>query len=546
MNFYYIDSNFIGEGKGTILSPFRSFTELKTAGFSHPCKILIKRNSVLVEGMTFNQELFNTTGIQSVIGAYGLGSDPIWYKPNDSSTHIYSSYTQNIKIKNISFRLRNNQVNVSNGGGFITLYLPNTTGNDVDANVWIEDCHFKGSEMNRTGQNGLNKTVYICVRSDATKRVNKFGVRRSSFEDLSKGIQLQGLDLADDITDNSKGTYYSRGVKVEKCSFTGMSNGALLFNCVESLNSPYVEDEYQSVCRDCFYSSYRWDKYNGSNIYPDAVFWTYHCNRVMFERLIGGGYQPTEADSQFIDFDGMTWDSVARFIVGYGNGASLLLISLDSHGRSRYADYSSQYTESQWYNTRRNGSGNNILEFSYFFNNGVQRGYLLPGGFSGACAEIRISGFQYDVSIRNCVFIDSVSTKEKFIALDSFTTRNSVSVKIDSCAFIYKFLTTTDLVSTTNSTVPIFLNNSSISSLSWTIDDFTNTGTYLQNICSQATNLKLINPDLIFFPTQPPSSIGSALKIKPVYGTILKGTGTQSTTKDINGNTTNDIWWVDI
>ncbi len=541
MNNYYVDPFAASGGTGSLEAPYKSVTTLIAAGITHPCTIWIKRGTTLVESASFGLLLENNSGELSYIRPYGSGRRPKWVKPSVSSSHITTTGTRNLIITGLDFLIDDDSLTPNNGGGFVNLVLRNTTSADIDSNVWIEDCRFKGGALTRSGIYGGNKTVYIRADNANTKRVNKFGVRDCKFKNLSRGVQLQGIDIADDNTDNRTGTYYSRGVKVERCSFVGMSHGAVCFVCVESKNSAYTDDEYQSVARKCTYSSYRWDRYDGTAIRVDAAFWTYHCNRVMFERLIGGGMQPTEADSEFIDFDGLSWDCVARYIISYNNGAGSLWISTAAQARAAYADYSSTYTEFDWFYTRRNGTGNNVIEYSIFYNDGNQRS---DKNGSDACAYHRVTTYSYNCIVRKCVHINMTAVSSQYMLANTLTSSGATLVKLEDCIFFWKYLTSTNLVSQnpfTPSTLDI--KNCVVYSLAWDSAAITTVTNYLASIAT-LSGMIFNNPQFVSLPTQPFVSMDSALnlRLKPTSPCIGAGANS-SATVDINGNNVRDIFW---
>jgi len=528
---------------GTMAAPFRTMSALIAGGITHPCTIFLKRNTTLVDDANFGTTMVNPTSTESVIMLYGSGRRPRWFKKSTSGTHIRMADARNCRIKGYDLRERNDRTTVNNGGSYIDITLVNNTAQAIDSNVWIDDVNLTGPSHNRSGLVGGNKSIYIHAADANTNRVNKFGLLNSKLRNLSRGVQLQGVDLADDKTDNSKGTYYSRGVVVRKTAFVGMSNGAVCFVGIESPVSAYTTDADQSGAFRCTYSSYRWDRYDGTTIRPDAAFWTYHCNNVMFERLTGGGMQPTEADSEFIDFDGLSWGCVARFIVSYNNGAGSLWISTDKQPRAAYSDYSTVYTEFEWYYTRRNGSGNNVIEYSIFYNDGNQKAYVNP---STSCAYHRYTGYQYGNIVRNVVHINTTAENYQYILHDSFAavTSQVPSITFDSCMFYWLYSVNTAMVSDTgrlNSTTLKFV-NCLINSKVWATADIT---AMLANLGAVASLTGTLTGDPLFefVPTQPLVSLDAAKLMNLLSTSPCWGAGSQSTSMDINGKQPKDIFW---
>lgn len=545
MNFYYIDPSQKSNGAGTISSPFNSIQNLVSFGINHPCSILLKCGTTTCESVDFGTLLENTDSANpSYITSYGTGRKPHWVRATHDNPNISGSRVRNLYLWNVRFYTNSNDYGPVASGTMIDFQLPNDGASDLDANVWVEDCALTGSAFNRSAWKGGGRSIYIRVRSDAKGRVNKFGVRRTPLINLSRGIQLTGNDKADDLTTNVTGTYYSRGVKVEDCEMIGMSQGAVVISSCESLNDAYTDDEYQSVIRRCSYSSFRWDHYDGQTLQVDAGFWTYHCNRVMIEHIYGGGMQAINADSELIDFDGLSWDCVARYIVGFSSVCAGLFTSSESHARAKYSDYSSSYTLDQWYYDRRNGSGNNVIECSYFYNCGVQRTF--SGVLGNLPGEIfRCLGYQYNNTIRKTLFIDNVSYNNVKIATSEISNKpaNGLnSMTWDSCAFIFKFYADTSLM---DLSLDYKFINCLINSDVWTADD---QAAAASDLSSKATASGTIftSPLLSFVPVQPPVSIDAAKKIRVQKSSPLISGGSSSSGVDINGNSGNSIGWIEL
>ena len=251
--------------------------------------------------------------------------------------------------------------------------------------------------------------------------------------------------------------------------------------------------------------------------------------------------QPTEADSEFIDFDGLSWDCVARYIISYNNGAGSLWISTAAQARSAYADYSSTYTEFDWFYTRRNGTGNNVIEYSIFYNDGNQRS---DKNGSSACAYHRVTTYSYNCIVRKCVHINMTAVSSQYMLANTLTSSGETLVKIEDCVFFWKYLTSTNLVSQnpfTPSTLDI--KNCVVYSLAWDSAAITTVKNYLASIAT-LSGMIFDNPQFISLPTQPLVSMDSALnlRLKPTSPCI--GTGANSAaTVDINGKNVRDIFW---
>lgn len=571
MNYYYIDPTATSSGNGTIASPYRSFTALISAGIIHPCIIYLKRGTTLCENANFGVSgLANTTGTMSYIDCYGSGPLPIWLNKKYvtvgtaldgytySGMHITARNTQNITIQNIEFYTKNDLTVVDNNpSSFLWLELPAAT-TEISANVWVNQCKFHGDPIIRSGKHTWYESVVnIKVNANATNRVNYFGVRYCDFYNVSRPINIVGNHwTADDITNNATGTYYSRGVKVEHCSMVGISKGGCQFAGVESKNSAYVVDVDQSVMRDISYSKYRWDNAleNSDTLYADAGFWTYRCNRVMLENIRGGGMWPSVTDNELIDFDYLSWDCVARYNIGFNNAASILFMghsSTTSQGGSRaaYSSYSSTYTQAQWFYERRNGQGNNIVEFCYFFNDGVQTVPAPSTGYGG-CANIRSGNINYSNIVRNCVFVDTVSTTMKYLVSNNnlaLTAGEPYRLSIENCVYYSRYNNGTDLITplantTTYSAAATKMTNLIAMSAAWASANYASVLSTLSTNCT-VNNARIVDPLFRFVPAQPPVSVKSALKISVTSDSPCIHSGASSGNLDITGKACSDIFW---
>lgn len=573
MNFYYVDPSVSSSGTGAINSPFKSMAALINSGISHPCTICLKRGTTLYENANFGKLLANLTGSMSYFTAYGTGPLPKWFNESyipagtslDGYTYRGMQMTmrdvRSLTISNIEFHARNDVLAPTGSPvTYIRAELPAATS-DIDAEVWVKNCLFFGSPISRSGKfSAYESIVEMRVSAGARARVNRFGVKDCEFHNVHRCINMIGNhSQADDITDNSKGTYYSRGVQVENIVMTGISKAGCQFAGVESLNSPYVKDNYQSVMRNISYSKYRWDNVleHSSAMYADAGFWTWRCNRVMIDNITGGGMYPSVTDNELIDFDYCTWDSVARGIKSYNNGASVLFmgnssLSVQGGSRAKYTDYSSVYTPAQWFYERRNGQGNNIVEYSYFFNDGVQR---LPTPNTGyqACANIRSGNINHNNIVRNCVFIDTVSRTKKYLINNNnlaITSSEPPRLKIINCAYIAKYNDGLEMLPTitdtaTYSAAATTFTNTLIYSMAWTSDNLAAALTLLKANAT-CSNVIAADPKIGFIPSQPPQSLSSLKKLVPMPSSPLRGAGVYSGVTDMDGSVCNDIWWMAI
>lgn len=555
MNYVYVDPTVAVSGNGSESSPYKSVSAYIAAGVVHPFKLMIKAGTTLVDTANFGTKLKNESGESSIITRYGSGRNPRWINSENrsssiSGSHIRGDQVRSLLITGLDFHCKNNLEAIGAAQTIITLNLPNSYSTDIDAEVWVSNCNFYGEPRSTTGRYAYyNSAINLYVMSGATKRVNRFGVTDCNFHYVARPIQLIGNHAyAADVTDNRTGTMYSRGVKVINCGMVGCAKGGVEFGGCESELSAYTEDKYQTVCRNCTYSSYNWDQGDANGgIFADACFWTYRCNRVMFEYIKCSGATPMVADNEVIDFDMMSWDCVARFIVGSNCGCSLLVISSDSGARARYSDYSSLYTQDEWYYTRRNGSGNNVFEHCVMFNCGINRGW--PGGYDDA-VEIRTKGFVYNTMVRNVLFIDTVSVYPKPILGNGVAARSNgiPGVVLSNCTALYRYCKGTEMiVKREAATLPDMteVSNCCFWSLAWRTADAAAAVASLDST-STGINRKVQDPQMVFIPGQAPVTLEAAKLLRTLSTSPCISGGAASATTDINGKSGSSIWWMQL
>lgn len=475
MNYYYIDPSFTGTSNGSINAPFKKMADLIASGIVHPCTISLKRGTVLVENVLFASTLKNTTAQMSYITDYGDQNldKPVWMNSTVwasqesgytyTGQHITSRNTRNLTIQNIHFSARAYDIYKEITGSLpietIWLRLEILNGASeaaIDANVWVKNCKFSSAIIEGTSRrSNYEAVIHIIVTSSGAFRADRFGVKNCNFVGVSRAITCTGNhSYAADPTDNSQGTLYSRGVQVENCSFVRNGRGAVLFQGIESALGAETIDSLQSYISNCNYSRYRWDSMNDTDTAQsaDAGFWTWRCNRILIDRIYGGGSYSLNLDCELIDFDYLTWDSVARNCVSVNNSAILLSMgasSLTSQGAARAAYNSSLYTVDQYFLTRRNGQGNNVLKNCISYNDGVDlgnnaftpyAGFIKTGGGAGT----------YNLTVQNCLCIDTVSRYSKPIltTLPLKTTAGLQKVKLNNNILLFPYLSVASLLPT--------------------------------------------------------------------------------------------------
>lgn len=543
MNNYYIDPTYKGVSTGTIGQPFKKMSELISSGITHPCNIMLRRGTTLIENADFEELLQNVTGTQSYITDYGSKKNaaPKWLNKEMipsvqgviKGQHITSIATRNLTIENIEFFLVSKQGyqriegQLPNDIACLSLRMkPLAAEVEFDANVWIQNCKITADNIAGSARRRYHHGAIRLISRESTRhKAHKFGVRDCTFFGLSRSIVLQGnYDHADDPTRNDQGTYYSQGVKVERCSFVRNGRGAVLFQGCESRDSAYIDNEWQSVCRDCNYSNYRWDIINDIDSLDatqnaDAGFWTWRSNRVMIERVYGGGFYNLNLDCELFDFDYLSWDCVVRDSVSFNNAALILIMGASasgSQGAARTA-YDSSYTIDEWFNDRRNGTGNNTIENCISFNDGINvNNYKETPPYVG-CIKAGSFG-TYNSTVKNCVFIDTVTQEAKGITNVLAGKEGAELPKFifDNNKFLFKNvklpIVFPAITANHSKNALIFRNNTVVSAAF----DSSAITALLENINQAATvsALSTTFPDNFSgFPTQPPVSLRSAQKL---------------------------------
>ncbi|WP_221889285.1 hypothetical protein, partial [Raoultella planticola] len=91
----------------------------------------------------------------------------------------------------------------------------------------------------------------------------------------------------------------------------------------------------------------------------------------MFERLDVHGSYPMATDNMAVDIDGMCWDNVVRHVYSTGCARTVMFVSADNAGLQ--AAPPAGMSNFEFYYTRHQGSGNNLVEYCFAFNDGIQR-----------------------------------------------------------------------------------------------------------------------------------------------------------------------------
>lgn len=552
---FYVDPSADTNGTGTVASPFnRVNSALATA--THPFSILIKRGTYVRNDDYINDttsKLKNLSGTMSYIGAYGTGNRPRWPMNGLWNPQIQSNECCWLTIQDINFDNQTRALNIGLGTSNILL---NTTGDaNGIANTHVLQCGFFGDPKSMTMQAGGNQRVRMFAISTGTTTAHKMTVQRCTFARVGSGVYIRGNTTFADATTNIGDGYRSYGCQVRDCEFTDLVNCAVLLHTCASQTSRFDTDhEMWSGYINCSYTSHRWDK-NGS----DAAFWMWWCNRVGGVYLYVDGMQAMKRDGMAFDIDGMCWDCGFRYCYTQNNVSTMMFVSGGSSGPMAWDPNTYSYVE--WYYNRRMGSGNNLYEYIFSFNDAIQRLRTVPAGTDSSseihASHLRNSKCQFNNTLRYCTFIDTVSTKRKLLVNSNvYNTFSDTlpALTMHSNIFYGRYLADTNLmnhVKYTNDTVSNYVDiappaqmvikNSLLFSLSWTSGATPDLSKFT------STSNKFVDPMFTNLGNTAPSGFDSARMVTFIKGlSPIFGAGVQSAadSPDINGKAGNNMGWL--
>lgn len=560
MNTLYVDPSKDVNGVGTEDSPYNTVNSALNAAV-HPFTILIKKGTNIRNNDYINDtsgKLLNASGQMSYIGAYGddlaplVSNRPRWYMNGLYNPQIQSSSCRWLDISGIDFYNQKRIVQSSLGTRNIML----TTLGDADslANVFIHDCGFHGDPRSNSMQSGGNQRICLFADSTGTTISHVMKVYDCQFTEVGSGVYIRGNTNFQDLTTNVGDALRSYGCSVINCTFVDAVNCAVLLHTIASKTSWRDSGHPMwSGFRKSSSKSYRWDK-NGA----DAGFWMWRCNRVGGEWLTVSGMQGMSLDGMAFDIDGMCWDCGFRYCFSSNNVSCMMFVSGSNAGLSTWDP--TKYTYKEWFYDRRMGSGNNIYEYIFSFNDGVQRLSSVPAGLDSnseiTATAIRFNKCQFNCQINNCTFIDTVSDLRRLlINSNAYNTGDDTipALTMNSNLFFARYLVPTNVMN----------------HVLYTNDSATSSGATLAPPAQMVLNKNLMysdawasgaKPDMSLFtdnggvyadpyfeylPNSAPSGFASAGKIGFIKGqSVALSGGMVSLIPDVNGNTGNNIGWL--
>lgn len=514
----YIDHDEKYNGNGSLNSPFNTLEELYSLKTEHPVTILIKKGNIFRFSLIdLNGIFYNNTSEKSIMSSYGEGSNPVWITKSENNSHIHTNKIQNFTITNIDFYAHENGTQKPYIFG-----IP--TGNQSgDCNLEISQCTFMGTSRSAHSDNGRIATIYLEVEDKRFNYVNKITIKNCHFNFVNSGIYIHGNTTPKSINNNLGDSYKCYGIKIKSCSFTNIINAGILLVACASKNSSYdLKDEYTSGFENIYYSSYRTDVYNSEKdklaeqAQWDAPIWFTLCNKIIGQYFSIHGSGPGHPDRMAIDFDYHCWDCIIRHGYTSNNSRNVMFISgpmARTIFKSKYSiDKPLDITDEEWYYTRRYGTGNNLYEQVISFNDGLMRD---ASSINPDSVKINANRYVYNCVIRNCAFIDTISSRNIFI-IGAYPTDNNkcgpTTLTIEGCLFYWKFLETTYLIN--KETIPminglkkIIINNTIFYSERWTEHLLNELGLFTIN------NVIVSDPRFKNLPIVPPVSLDAALEI---------------------------------
>ncbi|EMB2528903.1 hypothetical protein [Klebsiella pneumoniae] len=449
MNIYYIDPSQTENGNGEQQSPFNSVNAAFNSGLSYPWTVLIRRGTTTRERLNdTNRGFLNNAGriVPCYFGSYGDGPRPKWIQDTPAIQCIYSNKATNVQIRGIDF-IDCDIVPAWDTGALIHLTAYGDKERNYDANLYAEHCGFYGNEKSVTAQWGGNQRIKIFAAETSDNLAHKIGVAHCDFDTVSSCVYIRGNTQVEDVTTNLTGDKKSMGVFCANNSFHRVVQSAILFHSVKSEGSAYVRTEYSSYMEENSYSSYRWDKVSPEGArHADAAMWVWHSDRVMIRENWIAGMLAMANDGMAFDIDGMSWGNVVRHNFSTGNVSFAMLISASGAGLSPWEP--DKYSYEEWFYHRRMGTGENIIEYNFSFNDAIQRLRNVPEG-KNYNSEIYASVLRnakclFDNHFRNNTIIDTVSDKRKLLLNSNAYSGGGTGVpalSIDNNIFYCRWLT---------------------------------------------------------------------------------------------------------
>lgn len=454
MNKYYVDPSVSTNGIGTIESPFNSIDNAIAAGIQHPFTLHLKAGTVSkfsYSNNTTNSFFNNKTTVQSVITRYGVGKKPIL--TSDNNVRILDAWVCQLKLEDL-------QVSPMPGSERTAIYFNvvpiGNKSNENICNFTLNRIDFIGTTESIAGSNGKSRVFCLNALADyggSTNVAHKILVSNCRFDMLNAGIQIRGNPRLSDTTTYHGDQMKSYGVRVINCSFTNIINSSVFLGWCASKNQSrdVINDDMESGVDGIYHSSYRYNVYDlvTKTAAADVPVWFSGARYLTFQNFEIHGAGPGYPDRQSFDFDYHCHYCLARYGFTSNNARGPMFIqgpfSNSWYSSQGYTPLSSDiYT---LYFTLGFGCIGNVIEYVVSYNDGVGRTNRSSDTYWIKTAAYR---YVYDCLVRNCVFIDTVSSGNEWVidvnpqADDSPT---ALSMTIDSCLFYWSNRTGTDVIS---------------------------------------------------------------------------------------------------
>lgn len=537
MNSYYIDSNFTGSNEGTLSNPFNSIEKLVSNGISHPCNILIKKNSIFKPPYNvFWSSLINTSNQESSIDVYGVGNTPVIQQidPNNS----FSFKARNIKISNICFSSHKD-----NQGVFLLSVVASPDPSTYFANFNTSNLTFTNPSLS-----GRPRCAMIQGDSSLDYPTHKVGMKDTLCLNMHSGVQIMGNwqkgneDPSKNLTDKLK----MYGARIDGLTCINMpADGLIMSYCASQNPNKPPSDPLTSYVSNFYYRGYR-----GSAILDDSgnptysvPLWFVYSNNVLAEYLEVCGGQPQQKDQAAFDFDIRSKGCVIRYFYTHENDGGLLLIT----DNTNEAPNQGNLTNKQFFEDNGWCNRSNIIEYGLSFNDGARRG----DGWTPWHAKFRILGRVFDNKARNITFIDTInmrdgsddSTASVALAQTYYDFRASDGLSsnvldISSCIFYYKFAKSASVGAFGDASL-VSISNCGI----FTEQLASNPMTLSADSAGPISAINYSNPMFEGIPNSSPSSFDAAKLIRMVRDSSYWSSGKGATVADIWGDFGSAIGW---
>lgn len=517
MNYIYVDSSKNTNGDGTASNPYNSLQYVfDMSTLPHPCTILIKRGQTyqLNKELQYLSIIYNTTNQMSYLDTYGTGQIPV-IDGNDNAV-LTSLSARKFTFKNVIFKS-----SCKNANDMFFL-RPMDYNGDTIADVWFEDCIFKGKF-------GVTDRYWIGITMDAygevNRKVNNFGLKRCKFIDMPKGAWLRGNKNSS--SNNIGYDIYGTGIRAEDCSGINVSGDVVIISNARSPVDPLISiDENTSGIFNCVANSRRTD----GQFRATVPFWLSNCRYAVIHGSTVLGTQGANrgSDKQAFDFDILCQNCLMQYCYSANNAG----LFLTSNWAGQVDAKPSDKTALQWYYEQLNGGVNNTVRYCISFNDACQLDNF----------KVLLQGYMFNTKVQNCIFIDTVSSNATLLCADrdssnQITYTNELRYAVfenvvfyapnaDKISFAGGY-TRDDLLSA------LTIKNSLLFAKSDVTPEIKSGIEALNNIFS--------DPDYLNCPNSSPSLFELANKLLVSSTSPVRSSGTSTNVPDYNGNIGNSI-----